>query len=197
MAAGGGAGEPGSVGAVAPEWRCRRLRLGRRQWRLLLEGAVRVEVKRLLTWGGVELGVESSLGWSPWGGLDVGKDSKLIAEQLLKSILTGTGNSKMLEVKQTKQKAGLAKWGSFGDKESGEVLEVPVDWKLVNIVPVFKKGKKNDPGSYHLKTHFSTWTLLDEMSSPQLDKHWIGEQLAPELGTKGYSERDDVRLTCC
>ncbi|KAJ7414983.1 hypothetical protein WISP_80486 [Willisornis vidua] len=29
--------------------------------------------------------------------------------------------------------------------ESGEV---PADWKLVNIVPVFKKGKKEDPGNY-------------------------------------------------
>ncbi|KAK4811098.1 hypothetical protein QYF61_016384, partial [Mycteria americana] len=29
--------------------------------------------------------------------------------------------------------------------ESGEV---PVDWKLANVVPIFKKGKKEDPGNY-------------------------------------------------
>ncbi|KGL72726.1 RNA-directed DNA polymerase from mobile element jockey, partial [Tinamus guttatus] len=26
--------------------------------------------------------------------------------------------------------------------------EVPEDWKKVNVMPVFKKGKKEDPGNY-------------------------------------------------
>ncbi|GAB0204880.1 mitochondrial enolase superfamily member 1 [Grus japonensis] len=26
--------------------------------------------------------------------------------------------------------------------------DVPVDWKLANVVPIFKKGKKEDPGNY-------------------------------------------------
>ena len=31
---------------------------------------------------------------------------------------------------------------------SWESGEVPVDWKLANVVPIFKKGKKEDPGNY-------------------------------------------------
>ncbi len=26
--------------------------------------------------------------------------------------------------------------------------DVPVDWKLANVMPIFKKGQKDDPGSY-------------------------------------------------
>ena len=31
---------------------------------------------------------------------------------------------------------------------SWESGEVPVDWKLANVVPIFKKSKKEDPGNY-------------------------------------------------
>ncbi|GAB0183669.1 mitochondrial enolase superfamily member 1 [Grus japonensis] len=31
---------------------------------------------------------------------------------------------------------------------SWESGEVPVDWKLANVVKIFKKGKKEDPGNY-------------------------------------------------
>ena len=31
---------------------------------------------------------------------------------------------------------------------SWEPGEVPVDWKMANVVPIFKKGKKEDPGNY-------------------------------------------------
>ncbi|KAJ7396032.1 hypothetical protein BTVI_149057 [Pitangus sulphuratus] len=109
-------------------------------------------------------------------------------------------HSKMLEVKETRQKASLTEQGSsFGDKAKKEGVypveastddglggpqcpeledhssenyklqvasevvwdlllevvpnksesgEVSVDWKLANIVPVFKKGKKDEPGNY-------------------------------------------------
>ena len=26
--------------------------------------------------------------------------------------------------------------------------DVPVDWRLANVAPIFKKGQKDDPGSY-------------------------------------------------
>ena len=26
--------------------------------------------------------------------------------------------------------------------------DVPVDWKLANVTPIFRKGQKDDPGSY-------------------------------------------------
>ncbi|TRZ11111.1 hypothetical protein HGM15179_015997 [Zosterops borbonicus] len=53
----------------------------------------------------------------------------------------------------------LLKGGST--QKSGEI---PVDWKLVTIVLVFEKGKKNDPENYRplsLKTHFRAWTGRD------------------------------------
>ncbi|KFP46361.1 RNA-directed DNA polymerase from mobile element jockey, partial [Cathartes aura] len=31
---------------------------------------------------------------------------------------------------------------------SWESGEVPVNWKLANVIPIFKKGKKEDPGNY-------------------------------------------------
>ncbi|KAJ7401345.1 RNA-directed DNA polymerase from mobile element jockey [Pitangus sulphuratus] len=42
---------------------------------------------------------------------------------------------------------------------SGESGDVPADWKLVKVVPVFKKGKKEDPRNYRI--------LMDKMASTQ------------------------------
>ena len=33
-------------------------------------------------------------------------------------------------------------------QQSWLTRDVPVDWKLANVMPIFKKGRKDDPGSY-------------------------------------------------
>ncbi len=33
-------------------------------------------------------------------------------------------------------------------QQSWLTRDVPVDWKLANVMPIFKKGQKDDPGSY-------------------------------------------------
>jgi len=33
-------------------------------------------------------------------------------------------------------------------ERSWKTVEVPKDWRKANVTPVFKKGKKKDPGNY-------------------------------------------------
>jgi len=40
-------------------------------------------------------------------------------------------------------------------QQSWESGDVPVNWKLASVVPVFKKGEKEDPGNYRPVTHSS------------------------------------------
>ncbi|KFP34547.1 RNA-directed DNA polymerase from mobile element jockey, partial [Colius striatus] len=35
-------------------------------------------------------------------------------------------------------------------EQSWRTAEVPEDWRKANVTPVFKKGKKDDPGNYRL-----------------------------------------------
>ncbi|TRZ22727.1 hypothetical protein HGM15179_004340 [Zosterops borbonicus] len=56
---------------------------------------------------------------------------------------------------------------------SWESREVPVDWKLVHVVLIFKKGKE-EPGNYRPVSLTSVPGLLDKTSSTQLDKHIMG-----------------------
>ncbi|GAB0202528.1 mitochondrial enolase superfamily member 1 [Grus japonensis] len=63
---------------------------------------------------------------------------------------------------------------------SWESGEVPVDWKLANVVPIFKKGKKEDPDFSKAFDTVSHSILLDKMSSIQFDKNivrWVSNWL--------------------
>ncbi|KFP30250.1 RNA-directed DNA polymerase from mobile element jockey, partial [Colius striatus] len=42
----------------------------------------------------------------------------------------------------------IAKPLSIIFEQSWRTSEVPEDWRKANVTPVFKKGRKNDPGNY-------------------------------------------------
>ncbi|KFP13318.1 RNA-directed DNA polymerase from mobile element jockey, partial [Egretta garzetta] len=42
----------------------------------------------------------------------------------------------------------LAKPLSIISQQSWRIGEVPDDWRLANVTPIFKKGQKEDPGNY-------------------------------------------------
>ncbi|KAK4809961.1 hypothetical protein QYF61_002918 [Mycteria americana] len=42
----------------------------------------------------------------------------------------------------------LTKPRSILYQQSWLTREVPVDWRLANVMPIYKKGQKEDPGTY-------------------------------------------------
>jgi len=57
-------------------------------------------------------------------------------------------------------------------QQSCESGEVPVDWKLANVVPIFKKGKKIDRGNYRpVSLTSAPGKIMEKMILEVLEAH--------------------------
>ncbi|KAJ7418003.1 rna-directed dna polymerase from mobile element jockey-like [Pitangus sulphuratus] len=75
---------------------------------------------------------------------------------------------------------------------SWEYGEVPADWKLVNIVPVFKKSTKEDPGNY-------TPVSLTSVPGKVMEKIILGniEKHLKDNAVFGHSQHSFMRGKSC
>ncbi|KAJ7406535.1 hypothetical protein WISP_133104 [Willisornis vidua] len=83
---------------------------------------------------------------------------------------------------------------------SSESGEVPADWKLVNVVLVFKKNKKEDPGNYSPvsltsvpgQSHGVKESTLDsESQGPEFESQWgpsPGSKRLPAIPSRQISD---------
>ncbi|GAB0206716.1 mitochondrial enolase superfamily member 1 [Grus japonensis] len=77
-------------------------------------------------------------------------------------------------------------------QRSWESGEVPVDWKLANIVPIFKKGKKEDPGNYRPVGLTSVpGKIMEKIMLGVIEKH------LKDNAVIGHSQHGFVRGRAC
>ncbi|GAB0176455.1 mitochondrial enolase superfamily member 1 [Grus japonensis] len=75
---------------------------------------------------------------------------------------------------------------------SWESGEVPVDWKLANVVPIFKKGKKEDPGNYRPVSLTSVpGKIMEKIMLGVIEKH------LKDIAITGHSQHGFVRGRAC
>ncbi|GAB0181631.1 mitochondrial enolase superfamily member 1 [Grus japonensis] len=77
-------------------------------------------------------------------------------------------------------------------QRSWESGEVPVDWKLANVVPIFKKGKKEDPGNYRPVSLTSVpGKIMEKIMLGVIEKH------VEDNAVIGHSQHGFVRGRAC
>ncbi|KAJ7424345.1 RNA-directed DNA polymerase from mobile element jockey-like protein [Pitangus sulphuratus] len=77
-------------------------------------------------------------------------------------------------------------------EQAWEPGEVPADWKLSNAVPIFKKGKKEDPGNYRPVSLTSVPGKVMEKIIPRcIEKHLKDNTVI------GHSQHNFMRGKSC
>ncbi|KFP31069.1 RNA-directed DNA polymerase from mobile element jockey, partial [Colius striatus] len=70
----------------------------------------------------------------------------------------------------------IAKPLSIIFEQSWRTDEVPEDWRKANVTPVFKKGKKEDPGNYRPVSLTSIpGKVMQQLILSAVTKHMTGE----------------------